>query len=148
MTILNKVRIAAAASAILLGLIWIWYSSKQPENKELSNDSYQPVQWLPDKELWLSNIDSNEQDLKDLQYIDKIEAVRVPEKIQEPNEIFAPREAVKTQKFHIITNDDTLSSISEKYYGTSRNWRKIFEANRESLIDPDVLPIGTKILIP
>ena len=61
---------------------------------------------------------------------------------------FAPRQEIKTQKFHIISTGDTLQGISQKYYDTSRKWRDIYEVNRDVIDDPDFLQKGVKIIIP
>jgi nucleoid-associated protein YgaU len=52
------------------------------------------------------------------------------------------------QRIHIVQKGDTLSSISAKYYGSARQWRKIVAANRDNLRDPNHLIPGTKLLIP
>ena len=51
-------------------------------------------------------------------------------------------------KIHIVQKGDTLSSISTKYYGSSRQWRKILAANHDNLPDPNRLTPGSKLLIP
>jgi nucleoid-associated protein YgaU len=53
-----------------------------------------------------------------------------------------------TQRIHIVQKGDTLSSISAKYYGSVRQWRKIVLANRDNLPDPNRLIPGSKLLIP
>ena len=50
-------------------------------------------------------------------------------------------------RVHIVQPKETLSSIAYKYYGT-RNWRKIYEANRERIADPNVIHPGMKLIIP
>jgi len=57
-------------------------------------------------------------------------------------------EKIKTQRFHIIQRGETLSKISAQYYGSAGKWRKILEANRETIKDADKLTVGTKIIIP
>lgn len=57
-------------------------------------------------------------------------------------------ERVKTQKFHIVSQGQTLSGISKKYYGTEAKWSVIFQANRDVIKDPDRLKPGLKLLIP
>jgi len=52
------------------------------------------------------------------------------------------------QRIHIVQKGDTLSSISAKYYGSVRQWRKIVAANRDNLPDPNHLTPGSKLLIP
>jgi 5'-nucleotidase len=51
-------------------------------------------------------------------------------------------------RIHIVQKGDTLSSISAKYYGSARQWRKIVLANRDNLPDPNHLTPGSKLLIP
>ena len=57
-------------------------------------------------------------------------------------------EKIKPEKFHIVRKDETLSRISYRYYGTAGKWRKIFDANRQTIKDPDKLIPGTKLIIP
>jgi 5'-nucleotidase len=52
------------------------------------------------------------------------------------------------QRIHVVQKGDTLSSISAKYYGSARQWRKIVLANRDNLPDPNHLIPGSKLLIP
>jgi nucleoid-associated protein YgaU len=47
---------------------------------------------------------------------------------------------------HIVQKGDTLSEISQKYYGTSRRWRQIAKANAG--IDPNRLQVGMELSIP
>ncbi len=49
---------------------------------------------------------------------------------------------------HRIVDGDTLSSIARRYYGDEQRARELFEANRNVLRDPELLPIGTELMIP
>jgi LysM repeat protein len=57
-------------------------------------------------------------------------------------------ENITTQRFHIVREDETLSAISQQYYGSANNWQKIFQANRSRLKDPNRITPGTKLIIP
>jgi len=57
-------------------------------------------------------------------------------------------EKIKTQKFHIIGEGETLSEISYKYYGSANKWQIIFDTNRNVIKDVNKLKPGTKIIIP
>jgi nucleoid-associated protein YgaU len=57
-------------------------------------------------------------------------------------------EKIKTQRFHIIQEGETLSEISQIYYDSARKWQKILDANREVIGDISKLKPGTKIIIP
>lgn len=62
--------------------------------------------------------------------------------------IYEQTEKIKTQKFHIIRQGETLSIISYKYYGSANKWQMIFKANRNVINDVNKLRPGTKIIIP
>jgi 5'-nucleotidase / UDP-sugar diphosphatase len=51
-------------------------------------------------------------------------------------------------RIHVVQKGDTLSSISSKYYGSAKQWRKIVNANRTNLPDPNRLVPGIKLIIP
>ncbi len=53
-----------------------------------------------------------------------------------------------TQRIHVVQKGDTLSSISAKYYGSARQWRKIVAANSDNLPNPNRLIPGSKLIIP
>jgi nucleoid-associated protein YgaU len=57
-------------------------------------------------------------------------------------------EKIKTQRFHIIQEGETLSEISRTYYDSARKWQKILDANRDVIEDVSKLKPGTKIIIP
>jgi len=50
---------------------------------------------------------------------------------------------------YTVKPGDTLSSIALQYYNRSGQWRRIYEANRETMNnDPDTLRVGMKLIIP
>jgi nucleoid-associated protein YgaU len=51
-------------------------------------------------------------------------------------------------QYHVVAKGDTLSKIAEQYYGDMMLYKKIFEANRDILSDPDRIKPGQKLLIP
>jgi len=68
---------------------------------------------------------------------------------QEPEwKKYRQEEKIKTQKFHIISEGETLSEISRTYYDSARKWQKILDANRGVIEDVNKLKPGTKIIIP
>lgn len=66
---------------------------------------------------------------------------------QAPRENYAtPSRATRT---YTVKKGDTLQKISQKFYGTTRNWQRIFQANRKVLKDnPDRIQEGMKLVIP
>lgn len=61
-----------------------------------------------------------------------------------------PVKAVARQGGRMITIQpgDTLGTIAMKYYGSVSMWRKIYEANRDVLSNPDIIPKGRKLRLP
>ncbi len=57
------------------------------------------------------------------------------------NERLSPRE-------YRIRKSDTLADIAERYLGSSDRAGELFDANRDVLRSPDLLPVGTMLRIP
>ncbi len=51
-------------------------------------------------------------------------------------------------QWHVVVKGDTLSKIAEKYYGDPSLFTQIFEANKDTLTDPNLIRIGQKLRIP
>jgi nucleoid-associated protein YgaU len=49
---------------------------------------------------------------------------------------------------YTVQKGDSLSKISKQVYGTPNQWRKIFEANRDVLSDPDKIYPGQVLKLP
>ncbi|WP_415909848.1 Cell division protein CpoB [Oleiharenicola sp. Vm1] len=49
---------------------------------------------------------------------------------------------------HVVTKGDTLSNLSQRYYGNRTRWRDIYQANRGVMKNEGDLRIGTQITIP
>jgi nucleoid-associated protein YgaU len=43
---------------------------------------------------------------------------------------------------------DSLSKIAKRVYGNAADWKRIFEANRDTIKDPDKIFPGQKLKIP
>jgi hypothetical protein len=51
-------------------------------------------------------------------------------------------------KNYTIVSGDSLSKIAKREYGNAGAWKKIFEANKDVIKDPDKIFPGQKIKIP
>ncbi len=51
-------------------------------------------------------------------------------------------------KIYEVVSDDSLSKIAKREYGNAGEWKRIFEANRDILKDPDKIYPGQKLKIP
>ena len=50
---------------------------------------------------------------------------------------------------YTVAEGDTLATIAARFYGDENEWRRIYEANRETIGDnPDNVRIGTVLRIP
>lgn len=47
-----------------------------------------------------------------------------------------------------VAAGDSLSKIAKREYGDANKWKRIFEANRDILKDPDLIHPGQKLRIP
>lgn len=62
--------------------------------------------------------------------------------------IYERDEKITTTKYHIVQKDETLSSISQQYYGTPNQWQKIVKANAGTVKDANRITPGAKLVIP
>jgi LysM repeat protein len=49
---------------------------------------------------------------------------------------------------YTVKSGDTLSKISQQFYGSSNEYMRIFYANRDKLSDPDKIQVGQQLIIP
>jgi nucleoid-associated protein YgaU len=50
---------------------------------------------------------------------------------------------------HVVQRGDTLFKLARDYYnGDQRQWRTIWDANRDKIPDKDRLPVGVELVIP
>jgi nucleoid-associated protein YgaU len=49
---------------------------------------------------------------------------------------------------YTVREGDTLSAIAQREYGDANEWRRIYEANRDQIQDPDLIHPGQELDIP
>ena len=49
---------------------------------------------------------------------------------------------------YVVQGGDSLSKISKKFYGDANSWKRIFDANRDVVKNPDLIQPGWKLRIP
>jgi len=59
-----------------------------------------------------------------------------------------PEEPEPKSEIYEIQKGDSLSAIAKRYYGDAMAYKRIFEANRAVIENPDRIYPGQKILIP
>ena len=51
-------------------------------------------------------------------------------------------------RYHTVVKSDTLYALARMYYGDHHKWKSIYEANRNSISDPNRIRIGQRLVIP
>ena len=59
-----------------------------------------------------------------------------------------PMKAPESVREYTIERGDSLSKIAKKFYGNAGDWKKIYEANKNVIADPDLIQPGWKLKIP
>lgn len=57
-------------------------------------------------------------------------------------------DAFDATQWHEVKKGETLWKIAEQYYGDGSLHTKIFEANRDTLKDPNLIRVGQRLRIP
>jgi nucleoid-associated protein YgaU len=58
------------------------------------------------------------------------------------------RSQTQTTQTYTVKPGDTLSKISKQFYGNANDYMKIFNANKDTLKDPDQINVGQQLKIP
>lgn len=56
--------------------------------------------------------------------------------------------AASQARVHVVQPGETLYSIAKRYYGQGKQWRRVFQANKNRIIDPNRIKAGMKLIIP
>lgn len=102
---------------------------------------------------WKRIYDANRDLLKDPAQLSigmelKIPTVAASAPALAPESAPAPVAADDGARRHVVAQADTLSAISQKYYGTVKYWPEIYDANRKQIVDANRLQPGMEIVIP
>jgi nucleoid-associated protein YgaU len=49
---------------------------------------------------------------------------------------------------YVVTKGDSLSAIAKREYGDVKEWRRIYDANRDIIKDPDLIYPGQTLRLP
>lgn len=49
---------------------------------------------------------------------------------------------------YVVVDGDSLSKIAKRHYGDAKKWRRIYEANRAVISNPDLIHPGQRLQIP
>jgi nucleoid-associated protein YgaU len=59
-----------------------------------------------------------------------------------------PRNITPAGTTYTVVKGDSLSKIAKREYGDAGQWRRIFEANRDVIENPDLIEPGQDLIIP
>jgi len=70
--------------------------------------------------------------------------------VQSGSSSTAPKPAAPTSttKTYVVQKGDSLSKIAKAEYGNANDWRRIYEANKDIIKDPDLIHPGQSLKIP
>lgn len=120
-------------------------TSKQEPLKEQTQEVLPPQPVVSTtEEILLKKIEELERKLKEAETRRTEEKPRTQTSSQ-PSVTSQP--AIQKKRYHTVVEGDTLPKLSEKYYGDSSQWRRIYEANKDKIIRGQLVP-GTILEIP
>lgn len=59
----------------------------------------------------------------------------------------APTPATRDIRY-VVRERDSLSALAQRFYRDPQQWQRIYDANRDRIPNPNVLPVGVTIVIP
>lgn len=57
-------------------------------------------------------------------------------------------EKTDSSRTYVVKSGDSLSKIAKQVYGNTDDWRRIFDANRDIIQDPDLIHPGQTLRLP
>ena len=65
------------------------------------------------------------------------------------NDMNKIKPATPTQDIYTVQSGDSLSKIAKKHYGDANTWKRIYEANKDTVgPNPDLIRPGQRLVIP
>lgn len=59
-----------------------------------------------------------------------------------------PTPSATGARHYVVKDGDTLSHIAQRHYGSASDWRRIYEANRGTIANPDMIHPGQELVLP
>lgn len=108
----------------------------------INNDTIKTDFLTPVTKDMVANVDNKDEviELVPLEPTKPETVVTVPTRVE-------PTVSQKTE-IYIVKSGDTLSSISYMYYKNANRWQEIYDANRDTISNPNMIYIGQKVNIP
>jgi nucleoid-associated protein YgaU len=140
-----KIGMFLGLALVIIGILYLsMHKSSSVETRTL--EQAQPIAALPTPDTNTAAIDVNRP--ADVAAALDANAPSVPTAGTTDLTKFEQAQPIKTQRFYIVHKGDMLSTISQKYYGTTKKVNKIYEANKDVIKDKNRLKPGMKLVIP
>lgn len=89
--------------------------------------------------------DKKKADFSNVQSGSSSTAPDAPSAAQPPEQATATTGQART---YVVAKGDSLSKIAKHYYGDANQWRRIYDANRDQISNPDLIHPGQSLKIP
>jgi len=119
------------------------------EDKELyGNRGYLQGGISPEKEVYVPETAKAQQ--SNMRISGGLYSGRTPQVVySEPSKATGANSvSTEDKEYYVVEKGDTLQIISEKFYGTTKKWKALYEANKNVLKSPDRIRPGQKLVIP
>ena len=122
-------------------------TTQEIEDKELyGNRGYVYGSVSPEKEVYIT--EKGEDKASSSRFGAGLRSSKMPQIVYSEPSADTGISADGTQKeYYVVQKGDTLQKISQKFFGTTRKWKKIYNANKHVLKSPDSIRPGQKLVI-
>jgi LysM repeat protein len=129
------------------------YGAREKQWEDFIKETYpdwEPPQTVPPERVAASPSNNNAPQIiaEDEIIVDNGATPQIDQVVADENIETAEMEATAEFQSYTVQKGDTLWSISRKFYGTGKNWRKIFKANQDVMSAPDKVRAGIELKIP
>jgi len=129
------------------------YGAREKQWEDFIKETYpdwEPPQTVPPERVVTAPANENAPQIisEDEIIIDEANTPQIDTTVADENIETAEMEATAEFQSYTVQKGDTLWSISRKFYGSGKNWRKIFKANQDVMSAPDKVRAGIELKIP
>jgi LysM repeat protein len=116
-------------------------------DKELyGNRGYLQGSMSPEKEVYVSERKGEKVPITTRFGGGGIGAAKMPQIVYVEPALASSNDAQK--EYYVVQKGDTLQKISQKFFGTTKKWKSIYDANKHVLKSPDRIRPGQKLVMP
>lgn len=132
----------------LLRGVWAAQLNATPERSQAVNRKAVITNFLFRTELRAMGNETRKADFSNVQGGVKPTAPDAPSKADFSNVQAEVGSTADRSVTYTVVAGDNLSKIAKQFYGSANAWKRIFDANRDQLADPDRIRVGQVLKIP